>query len=135
MQQQENSLFDNLLGINLFSQWHCYMIIHIFCWNLVKFSGIFTHSSQICILKKQTKSLFWSFYFVQYFLSYVKRKWNFNWFDAFPGCASLNKVNLLSRIFQCKMGLKWILASCKMYNFVNSKEKKSHATLRTSAGF
>mgnify|MGYP001294350533 CR=1 FL=1 len=27
MQQQENSLFDNLLGINLFSQRHCYMII------------------------------------------------------------------------------------------------------------
>ena len=24
MQQQENSLFDNLLGINLFSLWHCY---------------------------------------------------------------------------------------------------------------
>ena len=29
MQQQENSLFDNLLGINLFSQWHCYD--HNFC--------------------------------------------------------------------------------------------------------
>lgn len=31
LMQQENSLFDNLLGINLFSQWHCYMIIIIFC--------------------------------------------------------------------------------------------------------